>query len=370
MTQRWSDYVFADGTSTAPRDLMGAASASALDLPSLYVLGVGFDPRCLVGLREFLELDHQVSPKILRIEMAPSGPAVQPTVAQMAAQHLAEFEALTEGLDIETVSYPNVEDPYSPGTVLAREVTEAKQLAGVGHLIIDISSMPSILFFPIIKAALKASDLPSGTEGHFDGEIQIVVCENPQMDAWIRELGISDASFVGGFRPKGHGDADPDGPTIWVPVLGANAEPALRAIHNLLEPHDICPVLPFPAIEPRRADSLVLEHRTVLFEAFNVRVSDFVYSDERNPFDLYLALCRLERDYRSALEMLGPTMVALSAHGSKLLSVGMLLAAYEQEIPIAAAAVDDYEIVAGASLEAFNDANQLCCLWLAGAPCR
>ena len=100
------------------------------------------------------------------------------------------------------------------------------------------------------------------------------------------------------------------------------------------------------------------------------RASDFVYSDERNPFDLYRALCRLERDYRSALDTLGPTMVVLSAHGSKLLSVGMLLAAYERAIPIAAAAADEYEIVTGVSLETFSEVNQLCCLWLAGAPYR
>ena len=368
MTQRWADYVFANGMDTAPRDLVAAALSS--NSSSLYVLGVGFDPRCLVGLREFLELDHQVAPKIMRIELAPPGPATQPTVSQMAAEHLAEFEALTDSLNVVTVPYPTVENPYSAGTIIARGMTETKQLAGVGHLIIDISSMPSTLFFPAIKAALFASDLSSATDGHFDGEIQIVVCENPQMDANIRELGISGASFVGGFRPRGRGDADPDGPTIWVPVLGENAEPALRAIHNRLEPDDICPVLPFPAVEPRRADTLVLEYKTVLFEAFEVRASDFVYSDERNPFDLYLALCRLERDYRSALEKLGPTMVAFSAHGSKLLSVGLLLAAYERTIPIAAAAVDEYEIVTGVSLETFSEANQLCCLWLAGAPYR
>ena len=366
MTQRWADYVFANGTSIAPRDLMAAGSSS--DSPSLYVLGVGFDPRCLVGLREFLGLDHQVAPKIMRIEMAPPGTATQPRVLRMAAEHAAEFEALTASLDVITIPYPAVENPYSAGTVLARAMTAAEQWADVSHLIIDISSMPSTLYFPAIKAALRASDLPAGTDGHFGGEIQIVVCENPQMDANIRDLGVSGASFVGGFRPRGHGDADPEGPTIWVPVLGENAEPALRAIHTLLEPDDICPVLPFPAVDPRRADALVLEHQTVLFEAFNVRASDFVYSDERNPFDLYLALCRLERDYRSALETLGPTMVALSAHGSKLLSVGMLLAAYERTIPIAAAAADEYEIVPGVSLGTFSEANQLCCLWLAGAP--
>ena len=366
MTCRWADYVFSNGTGIAPRELIGAGLSP--EYPSLYVLGVGFDPRCLVGLREFLELDHQVAPRIIRIEMAPPGPATQPTVLHMADEHLAEFEALTDSIDVVTLPYPIVESPYSAGTVVARGVMEAELLADVGHLVIDISSMPTTLFVPTIKAALVASDLTSDVEYHFGGEIQIVVCENAQMDASIRELGVSGASFMGGFRPRGHGDADPDGLIIWVPVLGENAEPALRAIHSLLEPDDICPVLPFPAVEPRRADALVLEHQTVLFEAFNVRASDFVYSDERNPFDLYLALCRLERDYKSALETLGPTMVALSAHGSKLLSVGMLLAAYERDIPIAVAAVDEYEIMEEVNLGAFNEANHLCCLWLAGAP--
>ena len=366
MTQRWTDYVFANGTSGAPRDLIAAGLSSGY--PSLYVLAVGFDPRCLVGLREFLDLHHLVAPKIMRIEMAPPGPATQPTVLRMAAENLAEFKDLTDNFDVVTVPYPTVENPYSAGTAIARGMAEAEQFARVGHLVIDISSMPATLFFPAIKAALLASDLPSGANHHFEGEIQVVVCENPLMDANIRELGISEASFIGGFRPRGHGDADPDGPTVWVPVLGENAEPALRAIHTLLEPDDICPVLPFPAVEPRRADALVLEHQTVLFEAFKVRTSDFVYSDERNPFDLYLALCQLERDYKSALETLGPTMVALSAHGSKLLSVGMLLAAYERDIPIAAAAVQEYEILAGVNLRTFNESNHLCCLWLAGAP--
>lgn len=366
MTQRWIDYVFANGTNSAPRDLMAAGSSS--DSPSLYVLGVGFDPRCLVGLREFLELDHQIAPKIIRIEMAPPGTATQPKILQMAEEHLAKFEALTTSVDVITIPYPAVGSLYSAGTALARAMATVVQRQEASHLIIDISSMPSTLFFPSIKAALRSSDLPPDTDGHFDGEIQIVVCENPRMDANIRDLGVSGASFVGGFRSREHGDADPDGPTIWVPVLGENAEPALRAIHALLEPDDICPVLPFPAVEPRRADALVLEHQTVLFEAFNVRASDFVYSDERNPFDLYFALCRLERDYRSALETLGSTMIAFSAHSSKLLSVGMLLAAYERTIPIAAAAADEYEILPDISLDIFNETNHLCCLWLTGAP--
>lgn len=368
MTPRWTDYVFTYGTDFRTREVLSAASCS--NFPSLYVLGVGFDPRCLVGLREFLELNHQVRPKILRVELKPLRTTTQSMVIQLVDQHLDEFEVLTKGLEVETVPYSAFKRPDSAGTHLAREITEVERLVGVSHLVIDISSMPTTLFFPIIKAALKASDLPPDANGHFGGEIQVVVCENPELDAKIKELGVSEALYVGGFRPRRYGEADSGGPTIWVPVLGENAELALRAIHSLLEPNDICPVLPFPAVKPRRADKLVLEYQSVLFEAFKVRPSDFVYSDERNPFDLYLALYRLERDYKSALELLGTPMVAVSAHGSKLLSVGMLLAAYERDIPIAAAVVDDYEIDPEASLETLSEANQLCCLWLAGAPYR
>ena len=53
---------------------------------------------------------------------------------------------------------------------------------------------------------------------------------------------------------------------------------------------------------------------------------------------------------------------------SSPLSVGMLLAAHERDIPIAAAAVEEYEILTGVRPETFDEANQLCCLWLAGTP--
>ena len=358
--------MFANGSDMGARELLEAADSSAHR--SLYVLGVGFDPRCLVGLRDFLAIDHQLEPAILRIAMPEAVPATQPLVVELAAIHLEEFERLTTGLDVFTLEYPRVESSYSAGTVIAREITDADRLVGIGHLSIDISSLPSTLYFPVVKAALQAADLQPDSSAHFAGDIQVVACENPAMDSSIRDLGVSGAAYVGGFRPRGQGDGDLEGTTVWAPVIGENSGSALRAIHAFLEPDDVCPVLPFPAVDPRRSDALVLEHRNVLLDAFKVTASDFVYADERNPFDLYRALCSLERDYRAALKPLAPTMVALSAHGSKLLSLGVLLAAYERKMPIVAAAVEGYEIVDGARLQDFGDTNQLCCLWLAGAP--
>jgi len=35
-------------------------------------------------------------------------------------------------------------------------------------------------------------------------------------------------------------------------------------------PDEICPVLPFPALNPRRGDNLVLEYRDLLFDRLRI----------------------------------------------------------------------------------------------------
>jgi hypothetical protein len=201
----------------------------------------------------------------------------------------------------------------------------------------------------------------------FPTEIQVVACENPEVDAAIVKLGVSEAAVVGGFRGALEHESEPTGTVIWAPVLGEHAVPALQAIHDFLAPDDVCPVLPFPARDPRRADNLLLEHQLVLMDSFRVSPGNLIYADERNPFDLYRTLSRLQADFKHALKALEPTTVALSTHTSKLLSIGALLAAYEHALPIVAAPAVDYE-VADVDFSALGAGNLVTSTWLAGAP--
>jgi hypothetical protein len=162
-------------------------------------------------------------------------------------------------------------------------------------------------------------------------------------------------------------ESDPTGTVIWAPVLGEHAAPALQAIHDFLAPADVCPILPFPARNPRRADNLLLEHQVVLLDSFRVTPGDLIYADERNPFDLYRTLARLQADLQQALKVLGPVTLVLSTHSSKLLSLGALLAAYEYGLPIVAAPAIDYE-VGEVDLSALAAGNRVTCAWLAGVP--
>lgn len=366
MTLRWGDYVFAGGGESEAAEMVGAATNA--EHRSAFVLGVGFDPRCLVGLKAFLEATDEANPLVVRVELPTPDASAQRLTTQLAADHEREFLDLTSSIEVVSISYPEVTNASSAGPTIARSLTEPSLLSGVGHLVVDVSSLPTSLFFPILKAALSVADRGDLDADSFSGDLQVVACENPEMDRAIVPLGVASASYVGGFRPLEHDPAEGGGTTVWAPVVGENSEAALRAVHTLLEPDDVCPVLPFPAVNPRRADALVLEHQVALFDAFQVRSSDLLYADEQNPFDLYRALCALERDYKQALVPLQPTMIAVSSHSSKLLSLGVLLAAYERGMPILAADGLDYEITEDFDLGSVHSANRLCCLWLTGAP--
>ena len=365
MDLRWDNYVFGS-EDEATIELMRAGTSA--DCASLYVLGVGLDPRCLEGLTRFLSVGRPAASRVVRIELPRPTASSQTSAVNYAAKHLSKFESLTRDLEVQTIPYPVVESPSSAGPAIARRVTDPEYLRGVGHLVLDVSSLPSKLYFSILKAMLNASELGLASSSRFAGQIQVIACENPSLDKAITEQGVSTAAFVGGFRPHGQAATDGDGTIVWTPVIGEGAGTALRAVHSFLEPDDICPVLPFPSWDPRRADTLVLEHGTVLFDAFQVRGSDIVYADERNPFDLYRKLCDLDHDYKAALAPLGPTMVVPSSHGSKLLSLGLVLAAYERQMPLVATVATDYAINEMVDIEEVGDDNRLCCLWLAGEP--
>ena len=291
----------------------------------------------------------------------PSG-ATDAGIRGLADDNSVAFERISAGYEVRAVEYPAVQARANAGPRVARKVTDADFLAGCRHVIIDISSLPSTLYFPIIAAALETRKRGAGLN-----DIQAVACENPEIDAAILELGVHSATIVGGFRGEFDLDSGARGTTIWVPVIGENARPALRAIYGFLDPVDTCPVFPFPARHPRRADELFVEHHPEIIDSFQVTPGNLIFADERNPFDLYRILARLQGDYRRALDPLTPVRVAVSSHSSKLLSLGALLAAYEFALPVVAAPATGYDLSTH-DFSALSAANRVACTWLAGEP--
>jgi hypothetical protein len=319
---RWYDYVFADETARS-EELWAEACKEANT--TLLICGAGFDPRTLDTPQRIAELDIEVC--VLALKPSVSG---EHDDAEAAANENEEMLLELFGDRLTILESPRVLDPNSVGTVLSRQLQAEHNLLDFDTVIVDMSGLPSSISFTLLQLLLQQS-LPAVADGRrFNGNLLVTVSEDVSTDARIIASGLDAPGTLAGFERL------PDVPRtcIWVPVLGAGAGEELRALTTLLEPDEVCPVLPFPSRNPRRGDELILEHRALLIDELQFEPRNVLYASETNPFDLYRQLVWLADRYRTALEPLGGATIVVSEHTSKILSLGVLLAAHEASIVV------------------------------------
>ena len=284
----------------------------------------------------------------------------------LAAENATSLNDLCSktGWSIERVPFPDTSNRRTAGQVVSRQLQSGGLIDPNGVVIVDISALPTYMAFPVIGGVLAATD-----SGAFHGDLLTLVCENPEIDLCIVEEGAFDPGPVAGFN-FGITESTRTTIRVWAPVLGEGQAEQLEAIHGYLDPDEITPILPFPAANPRRADDLIVELRSLLFDRMAVEPGNFIYAHEANPFDVYRSLWHLSDRLQRALEPLGGATVTTSLHGSKMLSMGALLASWERKLPVVAAVPTDYAITAGVDLASLTNRNRLACLWLVGEPYR
>ncbi len=362
MTLRWTDYVLArDEEATA------AWAEAAEGNRTLYVLGEGFDPRALTGLERLLACGGATQITVASLPLTASSSDSER--GKLAEQNKARLDEIVQCAGIQRIglSYPErVERRRSLGRLLFQQLLRQQAFLDAEHIIVDVSALPTGLYFALIAGVLDRV-----SSGDFTGELQVVVAENPELDSLIEGEGSESPESIPRFTFET--ELDPRAPRpviVWAPVLGERSQPQLERLQQNLLPDEICPVLPFPARNPRRADNLLLELRELLQDTAEVEPANFIYADESNPFDLYRALARLHERYRSALEPLGDATVVVSTHSSKTLSLGALLAAYEHELPVLNAEPEHYNFALERVDDTLLGATRLACLWLEGTPTR
>ena len=366
MALRWKDYVFGSddrnpSADSLLKEVIQAASGSAL----LYVLGEGFDPRTTVSMERFLSHDLAAlsSVEFGVLDLDPNeevADASVKTAAHLQAQkNRAALSELLSPYAVTRIPFPKVRDVNAAGLRFAHGLATT-HLPQTGLFVLDISALPVSIYFPILGTALE-----SRRAGETAAEILVLVCENPDLDNAIATEGIVDAGPIRGFQNP---TADEEGVRVWAPVLGSAEISAIKAIRGKYDPDEICPVLPFPARDPRRSDSLLREYREELWDVMQVEPANFIHADERNPFDLYRRLVRLHDRYQMALQKVRSVELILSAHSSKLLSLGVFLAAYEKKLLVASANSLYYSLNESADISLLSKENRVTVLWLDGAP--
>jgi hypothetical protein len=360
---RWSDYVLARGD-----DVVGTWAEAAKGGGTLYIVGEGFDPRALLGLDRLLAAGLTRDLAVISLGLGPPGSTS--VRAGIAAEHVGRLQSLAGDVAFayERIPFPvEMQEPRSVGRLLFGTLYQLPRFRHAKHVIVDISAIPTGVYFAVIAGILDMI-----AEKQWEGELQVVVAENASIDSRIRGAGTDAPAPISRFKFDVELDPRADRPVIvWAPVLGEGALPQLEAIQQALVPDEVCPILPFPARNPRRSDDLLVDLRGFLIDALDVEPGNYIYADESNPFDLYRGLSRLNARYRDALRPLGEAAIVISIHSSKTLSLGALLAAYEHEMPILNASTEvHYQFDPDSVSDELLGETKLAALWLSGTPTR
>ena len=288
------------------------------DVRALIILAVGFDPRCLVSFNVLanLGIGDRIGYIALKLMARPALGQSGVVTDALAAENLAELER-AEGCRREKVYEIELQDDQGHNVGGRRTLgllADATSILGTyTDVIVDISSMPRGVFFPLIAYLLRLVDAGILRNLH------VCVVEDPLLDAKIAGREYGQADYLHTFRHQG------EEKLVWLPLVGANEIVRLEKIHNKIKGTcvEICPILPFPASSLRRVDAIAVKHAELLFEGLLVSSDNLLLCDERNSFDVYRKLLEVEQYYRErlgAVPTIGQVTTVTSPLSSKTLS--------------------------------------------------
>lgn len=289
--------------------------------------GAGFDPRSRrIAEKLHATLGARLRAILVREERA--DPAEQLRAA--ADDNEARLSALIAETSVESVRIFSSEDGAPVGGQRIVEALEAYQWPDdITDIVLDFSALSTGIGFPMARYVLNMCEAREGLNFH------IMISSNPELDASIVGEPYDSPSFVRGF--SGDFTATDDAPLalIWLPQLASGRLTTLQRIRSAQGDaiYKVCPILPFPARNPRRADDLITEFSPLLSDE-GVDARDFLYVSERNPLDSYRKLSTLKKRYDETVGGSFTPQLLLSPIGSKVMAVGAMMAAIEHGLPV------------------------------------
>lgn len=319
----------------------------------LLVGGAGFDPRSTAVATKLVKTPAQVRALFLQ--------EARPTPAQrLVDQAQTNGEVLKAAIADHELASVNIFG--SDGAVIggrnAVTLIGKQDFSGVTDVVVDISALSVGTAFPIIRYLVERSVQELNTFN-----LHIFVTHHPALDAAIVSVSSDAPNYVHGFRGRSTLDGAASAAKLWLPQLASGRKSALGRLHSFVDPHDTCPILPFPAVDPRAGDRLVEEFLTEFESGWSVDTRNIVYADESDPLDLYRTILRLDDLRKPVFAGVGGSLLILSPLGSKVMALGALMAALERDLPVAYLEAIGYEIESSA---AEGEPVDMIHIWLEG----
>lgn len=339
----------------------------------LFIIGKGFDPRMCHGVKEILNVNGSGKRDCFQVNFAEGDDSPSNEYGEYVENNLIELKKLFQ--DRGTILEKNIElENFDGDRIGPRKAAELfknlDEFVKYTDVVIDISSLPLNIYFPLIGKILTIFDQEKKLGKKHIPNLHVIVSENTIMDSSIKKMGLfSDAKYLHGLTGRLEVQATDDIPKVWIPILGEGQKIQVERIADYVTPEEICPVIPSPSIILRRGDDLILEYADLLFRRLRIESTNIIYASELNPFETYRQISRTISHYQDALEPLGGCKIAISALASKLMSMGAFLVAYEgnlKNVGIAYVESKGYEMQKIATLEDTMKTSDLYSLWIFG----
>lgn len=292
----------------------------------LLLAGIGFDPRSTTVCKLLAPiLDHRLSGFFVREER----PDPQSELVKRAARNYADMKKAIPTHSEKTINIFAPDGAVIGGRDAVRALS-AIDLAEFTDIIIDFSALSIGVAFPITRLLFERARTRAKSFN-----LHLMVTDEPFTDDLVFPTACDIVGTIHGFK-GGFGLFEKrKAAKLWLPQLIGGRNAVLDKIHSYCRPHDVCPILPFPALRPRLPDDLVEQYSSEFESTWGVDTRNIVFADERKPLDLYRTILRIDDARKPVFEGTGGSMIILSPIGSKVLAIGALLSALERDFPVA-----------------------------------
>ena len=291
----------------------------------LLVAAAGFDPR---SRRISQMLADTLGSRLSALYVREERPGASEALIEQADENQAALKAIVPDSVVIKIDVFAEDGAPVGGSRIVSRLSEYPVADEVTDVILDLSALSIGVGFPAAKMLLEDCESTENRTFH------LMIVSNPEMDDRISSIPSSRAGSVKGFSPPIEDDAQGLA-QVWIPQLARGRALALTQIGAAIPSrYKICPLLPFPARNPRRADDLLAEYRTELVDEWEVDPRDVVYASERNPLDCYRTLSTLKTRFDRTMKGTYEPRMVLSPVGSKVLAAGALMAAIEHEMAV------------------------------------
>jgi hypothetical protein len=297
--------------------------------------GAGFDPRSTVICRQ---LDELVKDRTAGIFLREERPGPSAELLARAEANAGTLSGLLGHMEFKTVEI-FAEDGAVVGGRRVASLIEGITLSDYTDLIVDFSSLSKGITFPAVRHIMDRC-----VRERLSVNVHLMVADEVPTDIAIQEVGSDRAVFIAGFEGGWWVSDTEYAAKLWLPQLIHEKHEILNRIFQFVSPDDVCPILPFPAGNPRLPDLLIEEYGDELESVWEVEPRDLIFADERDPLDLYRTILRIDDARTRVFKETGGSKIVLSPLGSKVLTIGSLMAALERDFPVVYVEAVDYHV--------------------------